>query len=68
MNNQILADLLKILQSVLSAFFGVQSQKQYQQDFTGKIPWWIYLMVGIVLTILLVLGLIGLTHWVLHSS
>ena len=51
----------QILLSVLAAGFGVQSEKARERDFEGGHPL-IYLVVGILMTALLVLGLFYLAH------
>lgn len=51
----------QVLVSVLGAFIGVQSSKVRERDFTAGQPWWVYLLVGIIILIIIILGLIGFT-------
>jgi len=55
----------QVLFSVLGALFGVQSSKVRQRDFEHGHPWWVYVSVGIVVTTLLVLGVLGLVSIIL---
>jgi len=56
--------MVQIVLSVMAAFLGVQNDKNRQRDFAGgNIK--IYIVVGIVATILLVLGLITIVNLVL---
>ncbi len=54
--------LLAVIKSVLAAFFGVQSTKNRERDFTHGKPWH-YIVVGLLMTgifLLLVWGLVAL--------
>ncbi|TMN94014.1 hypothetical protein CWB72_00620 [Pseudoalteromonas phenolica] len=52
--------LLNIVQSVLAAMFGVQSQHKRQQDFSNKYLFISFTLTSIVFVFLLVVGLIWL--------
>ncbi|MDC8832114.1 DUF2970 domain-containing protein [Alteromonas gilva] len=58
--------LLRIVQSVIASAFGVQSHKNYQQDFTQSsvVP---YVVVGVVFVVLLVVSLVLLVRWILPA-
>lgn len=56
--------LLQVVQSVLASAFGVQSQKNYQSDFSQPDAK-VYIAVGIVFVVLFVLSLIALVQWIL---
>jgi uncharacterized membrane protein len=47
----------KILMSVLAALFGIQSAKKASDDFEESSPW-VFILIGIFLIILLVIGLL----------
>ncbi|HLF98100.1 MAG TPA: DUF2970 domain-containing protein [Methylococcaceae bacterium] len=51
--------LLQIVGSALAAAFGVQSSRNLSRDFHHSSPW-VYVAVGITLTILFVLAIKGL--------
>ncbi|WP_229360337.1 DUF2970 domain-containing protein [Ferrimonas sediminicola] len=55
---------LKVVASVLAALFGVQSEANRQRDFsqTSPLP---FILTGVVLVTLFVLGLIALVNRVL---
>jgi len=53
--------------SVIAAFFGVQSESNRQRDFKHGSPL-AYIIVGIILATVMVLGLIGVVNWVLAAS
>ncbi|ABM01567.1 DUF2970 domain-containing protein [Shewanella amazonensis] len=55
---------LKILSSTLAAFFGVQSEANRQQDFSGKSPI-PYILMGLLLAACMVFGLIWVVNLVL---
>ncbi|MGL5391790.1 MAG: DUF2970 domain-containing protein [Shewanella sp.] len=57
--------LWQIFYSTLAAFFGVQSDNHRQRDFHSQSPL-PYIIMGIVLAALLVLGLIWLVSLVLR--
>lgn len=54
---------LKLIVTVAAAAFGVQSEKQREQDFSQKsiVP---YIVAGVIFTLLFVLVLIGVVNWV----
>ena len=54
--------LLSVIQSVLAAFFGVQSEQKRRQDFKHASPW-PFIMTGILLTLILVILLVLLVRW-----
>ena len=59
--------LLQIILSVLAAFFGVQSERNRERDFQhGKSTH--YIVVGLIMTLLLIVALVGLVKLVLHSA
>lgn len=58
-------NLWQILISVLGALFGVQSSAVRERDFTRGQPWWVYVIVGFVVVVLIVLLLMGLTKLIL---
>ena len=53
--------LWQVIKSVAASAFGVQSHKNYQQDFqqSSFMP---YLIVGIVFVVLFVIGLVGVVN------
>ncbi len=59
--------LLGVIQSVLAALFGVQSEKKRQQDFEhGRAS--DYILVGIIFVIMFVLSLIWLVNTIIDSA
>ncbi len=58
--------LLRVVKSVAASVFGVQSHKNYQEDFaqTSVVP---YVVVGVVFVVLLVVSLVLLVRWVLPA-
>jgi hypothetical protein len=56
--------LRQILKAVCGAFIGVQSEQQRQQDFQAQSPL-PYIIAGVVLTLLFVLGLALIVRLVL---
>jgi hypothetical protein len=52
---------------VLAAFFGVQSNKNRERDFTSGKPW-VFIMVGLVLTVLLVGALVLIVQGLLSGA
>ncbi|MFC3034122.1 DUF2970 domain-containing protein [Pseudoalteromonas fenneropenaei] len=58
---------LSVMQSVLAAMFGVQSDAKRHQDFTAPHPL-PYIIFGIILVVLFVLGLVYLVQLVLPNS
>lgn len=53
----------QVVLSVLAAGFGVQSEEARHRDFKSGHPL-VYLLVGVVMTVLLVIGLVSLARWV----
>lgn len=58
---------LDVVKSVLASFFGVQSGKNRQRDFQQGNPVH-FIIVGLVLTVVFVLGVIGVVKLILHVS
>ncbi len=56
--------LWQVVKSVLGAMLGVQSSQVRERDFTKGNPW-VYIVVGIIATVLFVLTLVGIVKWVL---
>jgi hypothetical protein len=57
----------RVLRSVLSAFLGVQSNRNRERDFThGKLSH--FVVVGLVVTTLFVLLVVGVVRLVLHLA
>ncbi|QCZ94809.1 DUF2970 domain-containing protein [Salinimonas iocasae] len=55
--------IISVILSVLASAFGVQSQQNYQRDFSEKSPL-PYIITGIIFTVLLVGGLMGLVLFI----
>lgn len=55
----------QLLVSVLGAIIGVQSSKVYERDIERGYPWWVYLILGIMIILLIMIGMIFLTKWIL---
>jgi hypothetical protein len=55
--------LLKVTGSVLAGFFGVQSSRKHQEDFTQGRPA-AYILIGLVATLLFILALWGVVQLV----
>lgn len=60
-------NLLQIFLSVIAALFGVQTEQARVRDFSQKSPL-PYIVVGIVLIVLFVLGIVFLVRTVLSLS
>lgn len=58
---------LRIILSVLSAFFGVQSEKNRVRDFQQGRPIH-YILVGLIMTLLLILGVWLVVNLVLRAA
>ena len=58
--------MLQVVGSVLSAFFGVQSEKNRQRDFGGGNPF-VFIAVGVILTLLFVLVVWSVVQMVLPN-
>lgn len=56
MTNKPKHSFFRALFSVLAAFFGVQASKNAQEDFKQPGPW-VFILIGITLLFLLVIGL-----------
>ena len=63
-NNQHRPTLLQIFMSVLASAFGVQSQANYQRDFTqtSVLP---FIITGVILVLLLIVSLVLLVNWLI---
>ena len=59
--------LLSIVLSVLSAFFGVQSEKNRERDFQHGRPIH-YILVGLIMTLLFILGVLVAVKLALRSA
>lgn len=59
--------IVSMVVSVLAAFLGVQTEKNRQRDFQHGSPK-AYIIIGVILTILFVLGLIGVVNLVMASA
>ena len=57
------ASFWRSIKLVAWSFLGIRSNSEYQQDLARVNPMHVVL-VGIVAALLLVVGLIGLVHWV----
>ena len=58
--------VFNLLKSVTGAFFGVQSGKQLDSD-AGERSAWPFVITGIVMTVLLVIGLVAAVQIVLTN-
>lgn len=58
--------MLQVVGSVLSAFFGVQSEKNRRRDFGGGNPF-VFIAVGVILTLLFVLVVWSVVQMVLPN-
>ncbi|MDB6096275.1 MAG: hypothetical protein JWM09_553 [Francisellaceae bacterium] len=58
----------QMLISVLGAVFGIQSTKVRQRDFENGHAWWVYLIVGILTTLVLILLLVCLVTFILSKK
>lgn len=52
----------QVIRSVLAAFFGVQSERSRQQDFSRSSPW-PFIITGVVAGILFVLLVVMVARW-----
>ena len=59
--------VLKIIASVATAFFGVQSKKARQEDFQAHHKPWHYILTGIALALLFVLAVALLSSYLVHN-
>lgn len=58
----------QLIVSVLGAIFGVQSSKVRERDFNAGSAWWVYVLIGLVIVLVLVLALVGLAKLVMHFA
>lgn len=58
---------LSILQSVLAAMFGVQSEEKRKKDFEGG-NFASYIFIGVVMTIIFVLSIVWFANWVVDNA
>jgi hypothetical protein len=58
---------LNVLQSVLAAMIGVQSEKKREKDFEGGYLG-SYIFIGVVMTVLFVLSIVWFANWVVDNS
>ncbi|WP_444995498.1 DUF2970 domain-containing protein [Aliikangiella sp. IMCC44359] len=59
--------ILSIMQSVLAAMFGVQSDQKREQDFeSGHIG--SYIFVGVVMVVVFILVLVGIVNSILENA
>ena len=63
-NNSAKPTLWQVLVSVLGAFFGVQSSQVQTRDFSAGRLWWVYVLVGVFVAMILVLLLIWIASYV----
>ncbi len=56
------SNIWQVLQSVLAAFFGVQSKSKFDHD-AGQTDYKAYLIVGLIMTILFVVSLSYFVRW-----
>ena len=66
-NTQKKPGLISMVVSVLAAFLGVQTEKNRHRDFQHGNPK-AYIIIGVILTILFVLGLVGVVNLVMASA
>lgn len=59
--------LVDVIKSVLASFFGVQSDKNRQRDFQQGSPAQ-FIIVGLVLTVLFIVGMIFIVKLILASA
>lgn len=57
----------RVVGSVLASFFGVQSRRRHQEDFTKGNPW-LYIAVGLGATLLFILGVWGVVQLVVKVA
>ncbi|GGO88200.1 hypothetical protein GCM10011348_43150 [Marinobacterium nitratireducens] len=56
--------LLKTLQSVLAAMFGVQSERRRREDFSSEKPWR-FILAGLIVAAAFVIFVMLLVRWAL---
>lgn len=61
--------LWNVFRSVLASFLGVQSRRRHDADFSAadRNPW-PYILVGLVMTLLFILGVVMVVRLVLRSA
>jgi hypothetical protein len=59
--------LLQTTWSVLASFFGVQSERNWHRDFTRGNPW-AFIVVGVVITAVFIMVLLGIVSLILRST
>ncbi len=59
--------IFSILQSVLAAMFGVQSEEKREKDFEGG-SFASYIFVGIIMTIVFVLSIVWIANSIVDGS
>ena len=59
--------LFKVVKSVLASFFGVQSSRQHEDDFTKGKPI-AYILVALVATLVFILSIWGVVKLVVSSA
>ncbi|WP_114417225.1 DUF2970 domain-containing protein [Marinospirillum perlucidum] len=52
----------RVLQAVLAAFFGVQSERKRREDFQQSSPW-PFILTGVLMTLVFVVAVGFLAHW-----
>ena len=57
----------KVIGSVLASFFGVQSRRQHEEDFTRGNPL-AYILVGLGATLVFILSVWGVVKLVVHVA
>lgn len=67
MTQQQTPGFVDVIKSVLASFFGVQSSKKRERDFTHGKPIH-YILVGLLATVLFVLTIWGVVSLVLHLA
>lgn len=65
-NTQQKPSFISMVVSVLAAFLGVQTEKNRHRDFQHGNPK-AYIIIGVILTILFVLGLVGVVNLVMAN-
>lgn len=59
--------LIQVIMSVMASFFGVQSRKNRERDFTQGNPV-IFIVVGLGMTVLFILGVIAAVRLMLNQA
>jgi hypothetical protein len=67
MESQKAPNILQVILSVLASFFGVQSEKNRERDFThGKASH--FIIAGVVLTLVFIFAIWGIVQLVLNAA